>query len=166
MILRHVSMVEVPAILLTLLSPTTLSAMVGAMMTSHVSAATIPTTSPARRRPVLTAGVAAILLSLEPLTDGRLMVGVIGARPASVGCQLMNQSPVIPPPASMVKVVVILVIPLFPPTWSARVGVMKMNHANAALSWMFPARRRPVLTAEVAAFPPLRLELNQYQRVG
>ena len=47
-------------------------------VTSHVSAATIPTTSPARRRPVLTAEVAAILLSLEPLTDGRLMVGVIG----------------------------------------------------------------------------------------
>ena len=105
-------------------------------------------------------------------------------RPASVGSQLMGQSPVIPRPVSMVLVVAILLIPKFLPIWPARVGVTskrakiiklelyssllstETNHANAATTWMFPVRRRPVLTGKVVAILPLVFLHSQYLPVG
>ena len=96
----------------------------------------------------------------------------------------MGQSPVIPRPVSMVLVAVILLISKFLPIWPARVGVTskrakiiklelyssllstETNHANAATTWMFPVRRRPVLTGKVVAILPLVLLHSQYLPVG
>lgn len=106
----------------------------------------------AKRKPVLTAEVSAIILVLRSLRAGYRMVGVTRRRSANVGSERRSQGPVILQLVWRDEVVAILLTPPFPTTLSWMGGVTMPRLASVGLiQTPLPAKRSSVLTAGVTA---------------